>query len=512
MREVDRGFAIRGNNTNVPLLIREFLSMPRPLHHHYYSPTCTRMRLYSSLLSIAACAAQSGPWPNTVPHYPQYPTRRVTTLTGTWAYGVAPNKTDATAVTYDEISTPQTIAVPMSFDVAPAGIKGLRGTVFYRSTHACTAGTSALARFYAVNFYARLFVDGVEVGNHTAGPYTPFAFVLPACKSGGTRELALVVNNEFNSTLSPTATGGDFYFFSGLIRPVVCTELPNAAYFLDRIEPVTVDVAAGMIDVRVFVSGTAPSTITLALAFNGAPAGQPVAVPVTNGFAFMHNVTVPGGKPWTLGQGNLYTLTVTDQTTNDALTVRSGLRVVGIAPGPPARLTINGEIVKLKGFNRHHSWPDTGAAVTPAQEARDLEVLQGVNANYVRGGHYPQSQSWLDLLDEAGIALWEEALGPGVSTPDIENPYFMANQIKAVTSMVTTSVAHPSVILHGYFNEGPSSDANACVGYKALADTIHSLVGPTQRLVTWASDKTTTDKCLEFADVVSFNNYPGCVL
>lgn len=98
------------------------------------------------------------------------------------------------------------------------------------------------------------------------------------------------------------------------------------------------------------------------------------------------------------------------------------------------RLTINGETVKLLGFNRHTMWPDTGAAVTPAQEAADLALLQKLNSNYVRGAHYPQvcvsclspyllsshpplyhpprsqSQSWLDALDEAGIVLWEESL------------------------------------------------------------------------------------------------------
>ncbi len=85
----------------------------------------------------------------------------------------------------------------------------------------------------------------------------------------------------------------------------------------------------------------------------------------------------------------------------------------------------------------------------------------------------------------------------------------MGQQVVAVTSMVTTSVAHPSVILHGFFNEGPSHDPAACAGYAALAATVHSLVGGTQRLATWASNQGPNDVCLAAADVVSFNNYPG---
>lgn len=37
-----------------------------------------------------------------------------------------------------------------------------------------------------------------------------------------------------------------------------------------------------------------------------------------------------------------------------------------------------------------------------------------------RGAHYPQSQSWLDRLDEAGMVIWEETLGPGVSLKNIQ--------------------------------------------------------------------------------------------
>lgn len=39
---------------------------------------------------------------------------------------------------------------------------------------------------------------------------------------------------------------------------------------------------------------------------------------------------------------------------------------------------------QLLGFNRHTMWLDTGASVTPAQEATDLAILQGLNATYVR--------------------------------------------------------------------------------------------------------------------------------
>ena len=464
--------------------------------------------IFPFLLLAARAAAQSGPWPST-PHFFPHTNRKTTVLNGTWSFGFASDPTlDVLAARYSDIATPNLTAVPSCFDIAPPGIKGPRTTVFYRSTHACTPGAPALLRFYAVNFFTRVFADGVELGSHNS-PYTPFSFVAP-CAASGTREIALMVNNVFNKTLCPTCTGGDFYFWGGIIRPVVVTELPAAKpYYIERVEPLTTDVASGLITVRVAFGGTPPASASLTLAFNGGPTGPSTNAPLVDGVATLAGVTVPDAKPWTLGQGNLFTLTVAEAATGDAFTTRSGLRVLGIAPGPPARLTINGEVVKLKGFNRHHSWPDTGAAVTPEQEATDLSLLLSLSSNYVRGGHYPQSQSWLDMLDEAGMVLWEEALGPGVSTKDILDPTFMAAHLADVASMVKSSVAHPSVIMHGFFNEGPSSDPKACPGYAASSQAIHDLVPLNWRLSTWASDKTASDVCLHFADVVSFNNYPG---
>jgi len=83
------------------------------------------------------------------------------------------------------------------------------------------------------------------------------------------------------------------------------------------------------------------------------------------------------------------------------------------------RLTINGKVTKLLGFNRHTMWPDTGSALTLEQLQKDLAVVQDLNLNYIRGAHYPQDQRWLDMTDEAGIAMWEETLGPGVGLSNL---------------------------------------------------------------------------------------------
>ena len=117
------------------------------------------------------------------------------------------------------------------------------------------------------------------------------------------------------------------------------------------------------------------------------------------------------------------------------------------------------------------------------------------------------------MLDEAGIVVWEETLGPGVSAADVNSTAFVDAHLRAVDEMVGASFAHPSVILHAFFNEGPSDQPGACHAYKAMADRIRARVAtagnPPARLVTWANNHGEEDACIEHEDVISFNAYPG---
>lgn len=463
-------------------------------------------------------------------------------LNGTWAFGMQAAGCDPLTVPYNSVSTPNTTSVPGSFDIAPPGILGPRiPCAFYRSTHTCTPGAPAVLKFYAVNFFARVFVDGVEMGKNFQGGYSPFELLAPACASAGTRELAVVVANTQNYTLTPTFTGGDFFFYSGIIRPVIVTELSPtsggsyAPYWLDRLEPIPKDAQAGLFDVRVVLAGDMSATkgsVHLSYMLNGGAWSTAVPVPVVNGTATLANLVAPPSprtgvySPWQLGQDNsvqtgtgaLFTVGVQESFCNDAIETRTAIRVLGTLTdhsGTPlyTRLTLNGQVVKLLGFNRHTMWPDTGAAVTQAQEAIDMSLIKAINANYVRGAHYPQSQSWLDLCDEQGVAMWEETLGPGTSTANMNDPWFMTNHLSAVASMVAHSFAHPSVIFHAFFNEGPSDDPAACVGYARSSQTIReSVTGPgfpPVRYVTWANNHGPSDVCIDYEDVISFNGYPG---
>ena len=73
---------------------------------------------------------------------------------------------------------------------------------------------------------------------------------------------------------------------------------------------------------------------------------------------------------------------------------------------------LNGKKVKLRGLNRHQSYPYMGYAAPKSLQVNDADILKhelGVNA--VRTSHYTQSHYFLDRCDELGLLVFTEFPG-----------------------------------------------------------------------------------------------------
>lgn len=70
---------------------------------------------------------------------------------------------------------------------------------------------------------------------------------------------------------------------------------------------------------------------------------------------------------------------------------------------------INGKKIKFYGINRHDSNPETGYSVTMDDMIRDLHILKGANVNMIRTSHYPNDPRFVDLCEEKGFMLVDEA-------------------------------------------------------------------------------------------------------
>ena len=179
------------------------------------------------------------------------------------------------------------------------------------------------------------------------------------------------------------------------------------------------------------------------------------------------SASIPGIRPWTAETPHLYDLTVRlhhpDGTVADESRQRIGFRTVEIAG---ADLLLNGVRVYIRGVNRHDFHPLTGRVVTPEDMRADLHLLKAHNFNAIRTSHYPPDPALLDLADELGFYVVDEA---DIETHDhaheiADDPRYLAAFTDRVSRMALRDKNHPSVIIWSLGNEsdyGANHDAAA---------------------------------------------------
>lgn len=437
--------------------------------------------------------------------------RKVMLLDGEWEYGLmagAELSFDSMNPHLDprKILTPNRTVVPMTMDTAAPGWSGPRGVAVYRRTFTQREGPARL-QFNACSFYCRVWVDGQEIGDHRAGGYVGFTLDVPSVQADRTRELFVLADNRFNSTTAPMHTGGDFWHYGGLMRSVLLHDLPSGLPWPWRayVFPTEHGYRQGIVDLQVVLTDKMFSgSIDLTLRFDDNSTTQ-ISADAERGLVQLSHVSVPSPRLWEIRNPQLHTISVLGAD-GSGITERFGLRWWGV--DATSRLMLNGNVVKLHGWNHHTQWPETGASPTAEQMTDDMLQMISAGTNYVRGAHYPQDQRWLDLLDETGVVMWEEALGPGVKVENtLDWDFFMKYQLQQLDEMLDMSLNHASIMTWGWFNEGPSKDPRACPAYKACSDRVHAR-DPT-RFRTWADNNEMKSQCLEHASLISFNSYPA---
>ncbi|OAA62867.1 beta-galactosidase [Niveomyces insectorum RCEF 264] len=132
----------------------------------------------------------------------------------------------------------------------------------------------------------------------------------------------------------------------------------------------------------------------------GAAATVDIVMPVAN------------PKKWTAETPYLYRVEITLQSDfggNDGTyTVQQtvGFRKVELLHG---RIAVNGTPIRIRGVNRHDHHPTKGRAVPLDFMRADLESMKRFNVNALRCSHYPPHPKLLDMADELGLWVIDEA-------------------------------------------------------------------------------------------------------
>ncbi len=168
------------------------------------------------------------------------------------------------------------------------------------------------------------------------------------------------------------------------------------------------------------------------------------------------NVSKP--RQWSAEDPYLYNLVFTVRNSSgeiiEARNQKIGFRKIEFSP--ENELLINGEVVKLMGVNRHDHHPLRGKALTREDMRRDVELLKQYNFNAVRTSHYPNDPFFLELCNEYGIYVMDEAniechhLGsyipntPSWSAPILSRVYRMVERDKNYPCVISWSLGNES--------------------------------------------------------------------
>ena len=130
------------------------------------------------------------------------------------------------------------------------------------------------------------------------------------------------------------------------------------------------------------------------------------------------------------------------------------------------RLKVNGQAIVINGVNRHDHHPDTGKVVSRADMRAELITMKRHNINAVRTAHYPNDPALLDLCDELGLYVIDEANveSHGRLRSLANEPMYGAAILERIQRMVNRDRNHACVIGWSLGNEsghGPVHDSAA---------------------------------------------------
>lgn len=317
-------------------------------------------------------------------------------------------------------------------------------------------GKRVFVDFEGVMTASTVWINGKRLGEYKGG-YTPFSFELtPHINFEGENVLAVDVDSTERSDIPPFGYQIDYMTFGGIYREVSLRIVPST--FIENIFAHPKDVLSGSpsLDVECFVQHLEPSTEAFTLqatlfdsermvakASGKVPASDTTAEPASHVVAFDK---LSGIELWDLQKPKLYTVKV--QLLRGQNVVDEDHRRIGFreAQFTDHGFELNGKVIKLRGLDRHQTFPFVGQAMPGRVQKRDAHILRRqLHCNIVRTSHYPQSRHFLDACDEYGLLVLEEIPG----WQHIGDKAWQDISVDNVSRMIRRDWNHPSIILWG---------------------------------------------------------------
>lgn len=429
--------------------------------------------------------------------------RRVDSLDGAWHFALDRKNEGESLGWQNGLQNYDSVIVPSVWNTT-LGLLDYEGVAWYERDFYTSGGTLRFS-FGGVMTEARVWLDGEYLGSHYGG-FCQFSLIAYGV-SAGLHTLTVKVDNSFDNQSIPQ-TFVDWYHYGGITRSVSVETLTGISILSNRMEYTLssdMSTARARIALEILNASDEPISDTVRASVCGVETLIEVSLDAREcREVYTGELELSGFELWSCDNPRLYDLALS--TSTDDLYDRVGFRLVCVEDG---QIKLNGKEIELLGANRHEEHPDFGFAFPEAAMRRDIDIARDMGCNSLRGSHYPNSQCFVDMLDEQGITFWSEIpiWGCGFSTSALEDPVVLERGAEMHREMVKYYYNHPSIIIWGMHNE-IRSDAPESVG---MASSYYKLLKETggNRIVTYATNHALDDLCMEYCDIICINQYEG---
>ncbi|NQU24562.1 MAG: hypothetical protein HQ567_25035 [Candidatus Nealsonbacteria bacterium] len=322
-------------------------------------------------------------------------------------------------------------------------------------------GKHVWLRFEAVDWEARVWVNGQEVGRHEGG-YTPAQFDVTELVAPG-KEATIAVR-AFDATDRELPLGkqvpGWYTPVSGIWQTVWLEARPATHVARLRLTPVCLDRKWSVV-VELDVVG-ADGKVEIQLESPDATVEQHKAELTLAAGRGRHRAVLPVRDPklWTPEGPHLYDLTIRlvgpdsteDPDSIDVVQTYFGLRTIGRGRHgelPHESILLNGEPVYLRGALDQSFNPD-GIYTAPSDEfmRRDMELAKEAGFNFLRIHIKSEEPRRLYWADRTGVLIMED-----MPCPFRQSPRARLAWQQTMRATIARDVNHPSIIAWCLFNE-----------------------------------------------------------
>ena len=331
-------------------------------------------------------------------------------------------------------------------------------------------GKQILLTFEGAAHDSTVFCNGKKVGEHHCG-YTAFTVDLTDNVLYGQDNLLCVrLDSRENLNVPPFGYVIDYMTYGGIYRDVrleVKEKVSLSDIFVHtaidfRSSPVTAQITSEItltasdenVTIRQYYM---PKSTAAAQESWRLLCEQTVSADTTGDKKIALTAAITDPLLWDTEEAHLYILKTQlyqDNTLLDETETTFGIRE---AVFKKDGFYLNGRKLRIRGLNRHQSFPYVGYAMPKSMQRLDADLLKkelGLNA--VRTSHYPQSHYFLERCDELGLLVFTEFPG----WQHIGDDSWKAQAVANAEDMIRQYRNHPSIILWGIrINESPDDDA-----------------------------------------------------